>query len=100
MMTSAPNPAIITDRTCAAQHREAGLHVFDELKKILARVAKKREQDITIDMPLANLRLDSLNWVQAIVGIESRFDIEVDIEKLKTFKTVDDLVKHIQERMN
>ena len=74
--------------------------VFDELKKILARVAKKREQDITIDMPLANLHLDSLNWVQAIVGIESRFDIEVDIEKLKTFKTVSDLVKHIEEKMN
>ncbi|MBN2098276.1 MAG: acyl carrier protein [Dehalococcoidia bacterium] len=76
------------------------MSVFDELKKILARVAKKREQDITTDMPLANLHLDSLNWVQAIVGIESRFDMEVDIDKLKTFKTVDDLVKHIQERMN
>ena len=74
--------------------------VFDELKKILARVAKKREQDITIEMPLADLHLDSLNWVQAIVGIESRFDMEVDIEKLKTFKTVDDLVRHIEERMN
>ena len=76
------------------------MSVFDELKKILARVAKKREQDITIDMPLANLHLDSLNWVQAIVGIESRFDMEVDIEKLKTFKTVGDLVKHIEEKMS
>ena len=74
--------------------------VFDELKKILARIAKKREQDITIDMPLANLHLDSLNWVQAIVGIEGRFDMEVDIEKLKTFKTVDDLVQHIEEKMS
>ncbi len=74
--------------------------VFDELKKILARVAKKREQDITIEMPLANLHLDSLNWVQAIVGIESRFDMEVDIERLKTFTTVGDLVKHIEEKMN
>jgi acyl carrier protein len=76
------------------------LPVFDELKKILARVAKKREQDITVDMPLSNLHLDSLNWVQAIVGIESRFDMEVNIEKLKTFRTVDDLVKHIEEKMN
>ncbi len=74
--------------------------VFDELKKILARVAKKREQDITIEMPLANLHLDSLNWVQAIVGIESRFDMEVDIERLKTFTKVGDLVKHIEEKMN
>ena len=74
--------------------------VFDELKKILARVAKRREQDITIDMPLANLHLDSLNWVQVIVGIESRFDMEVDIEKLKTLVTVGDLLKHIEERMN
>ena len=76
------------------------MQVFDELKKILARVAKKREQDITVDMPLANLHLDSLNWVQVIVGIESRFDMEVDIEKLKTLVTVGDLLKHIEERMN
>ena len=76
------------------------MSVFDELKKILARVAKKREQDITLEMPLANLHLDSLNWVQAIVGIESRFDMEVDIEKLKTFVTVGDLLKHIEEKMN
>ena len=76
------------------------MSVLDELKKILARVAKKREQDITVEMPLANLHLDSLNWVQAIVGIESRFDMEVDIEKLKKFVTVGDLLKHIEERMN
>jgi acyl carrier protein len=76
------------------------LPVFDELKKILARVSKKREQDITIEMPLANLHLDSLNWVQVIVGVESRFDMEVDIEKLKTLVTVGDLLKHIEERMN
>jgi acyl carrier protein len=76
------------------------LPVFDELKKILARVAKKREQDISVEMPLANLHLDSLNWVQVIVGIESRFDMEVDIEKLKTLVTVGDLLKHIEERMN
>ncbi len=76
------------------------LAVFDELKKILARVAKKREQDITIDMPLANLHLDSLNWVQAIVGMEGRFDMEVDIERMKTFTTVRDLVQHIEEKMN
>ena len=74
--------------------------IFDELKKILARVAKKREQDITIDMPLANLHLDSLNWVQAIVGMESRFDMEVDIERMKTFTTVGDLVRHIEEKMS
>ena len=99
-MTPDDDLGIIAGTTCVAQHQEADLQVFDELKKILAWVAKKREQDITIDMPLANLHLDSLNWVQAIVGIESRFDMEVDIEKLKTFKTVDDLVKHIEERMN
>ena len=74
--------------------------IFDELKKILARVAKKREQDITMDMPLANLHLDSLNWVQAIVGMESRFDMEVDIERMKTFITVQDLVRHVEEKLN
>lgn len=73
------------------------MSALDELKKILARVAKRKEQDITIDTPLASFGLDSLNWVQVIVGIESAFDIEVDIEKLKKFVTVGDLLNHIEE---
>lgn len=73
--------------------------VFDELRRILARVAKRKEQDISVETPLASLGLDSLNWVQAIVAIESTFDIEVDIEKLKTFVTVGDLLKHVEERI-
>ncbi len=73
------------------------MSTLEELGKILARVAKRREQDITIDTLLASFGLDSLNWVQVIVGIESTFDIEVDIEKLKKFVTVGDLLNHIEE---
>ncbi len=75
------------------------MSVFDELKQIIARVAHRSEQELTTETPLASLHLDSLNWVQVIVGVESTFDIEVDIDKMKKFVTLGDLLKHIEERM-
>ena len=79
--------------------RRTELSVFDELKQIIARVAHRNEQELTTKTPLASLHLDSLNWVQVIVGVESTFDIEVDIDKMKKFVTLGDLLRHIEELM-
>lgn len=72
------------------------MSVFDEVKKILARVTHCNEQDITPAMLLKDLKADSLHWVQIIVAVESTFDVEVDIDKMKGFVTVEDFVKHVE----
>ncbi len=71
--------------------------ILDELKKIVVRVTHCNEHDIALDTPLRDLHADSLHWVQIIVGIESTFDVEIDIERMKEFKSVEDFVTHIEE---
>lgn len=72
---------------------------FDELKSIMARATKCNEQDISPDTALKDMKVDSLHWIQIIVAVESTFDIEVDIDRMREFVTVDDFLKHIQALM-
>ncbi len=70
--------------------------VLDELKKILAKVSHYSEQDISPSTPLKDIDADSLHWVQIIVAVESTFDIEIDIDRMKEFVTVRHFVDHIE----
>jgi acyl carrier protein len=72
---------------------------LDELKSILAGATKCSEQDISPDTALKDLKVDSLRWIQIIVAVESTFDIEVDIDRMREFVTVDDFLKHIEALM-
>jgi len=71
--------------------------MLDELKQIIGKVAHCNEHDITPDTTLKDLKVDSLQWVQIIVAVESTFDIEIDIDKLREFVTVGDFLTHIED---
>jgi len=72
---------------------------FEQVKGIISKTTHYNEQDMTLDTALADLKADSLHWVQIIVAVESTFDIEIDIEKMKEFVTVGDFVNHVEEMM-
>jgi acyl carrier protein len=61
----------------------------------MARVIRCSEQEIKSETVLADLKADSLHWLQIIVGVETSFDIEIDIEKMMDMKTMDDFVSYI-----
>lgn len=73
------------------------MSVMDEVKPILAKITRYNEQDIALDTALQDLKVDSLHWVQIIVAVESTFDIEIDIDKMRDFVTVGDFVKHVED---
>lgn len=73
------------------------MSVMDEVKGTLAKITRYNEHDITLDTALADLKADSLHWVQIIVAVESTFDIEIDIDRMRDFVTVGDFVKHIED---
>lgn len=75
------------------------MSTFDEVKGIISKITHYNEQDMNLDTSLADLNADSLHWVQIIVGVESVFDIEIDIEKMSEFTTVGDFVNHVEELM-
>ena len=68
---------------------------LDELKKIIARIAHCGADKIEIDTALGDIKADSLHWVQIIIAAEELFNIEIDIEKMKEFTTIRNLVSYI-----
>ena len=68
---------------------------LDELRKVIARVTRCSEQEISMETALKNIKADSLHWVQIIVGVENVLDIEIDTDRMKEFTTIGDFVKYI-----
>ena len=71
------------------------MSTLDQLKAIIIKVVRYSGNDLEYDTELKELEADSLHWLQIIVGVESEFNIEMDIEKMKEFVTVGDFVRYI-----
>ena len=68
---------------------------LDEVRRIIARIARCSENEISLETALKDIKADSLHWVQIIVGVENAFDIEIDIERMKELTSIDGFVKYI-----
>ena len=71
------------------------MSTLDELKKIIARIARCGAQEIEAGTALKDIKADSLHWVQIVIAAEELFNIEIDIEKMKDFATIGDMVAYI-----
>jgi acyl carrier protein len=69
---------------------------LDEIRRIIAKITRADAQTIGPEMPLKDVKADSLDWVQIIVGVESAFDMEVDIDRLREFVTIHDFVSYVE----
>ena len=68
---------------------------LDEVRRIIARVARCSQDEIRLETALKDIKADSLHWVQIIVGVENAFDIEIDIDRMKELTSIDGFVKYI-----
>lgn len=74
--------------------------VFEKVKSIISEVINIDNSKITLDSKLeSDLGADSLDAVEIIMLIEDEFNISLDDEVTQNIKTVDDLVKFIEEKM-
>ena len=72
--------------------------VLDQIKEILKDTMDIDESKITLDAKLKeDLELDSLDSVELIMSAEEEFGIEIPDEDVMNFKTVNDIVKYIEE---
>jgi len=55
------------------------------------------KQPLTLETPLADLRVDSLNMIQIVYEIEMQFDIEIQEHYLFQLDTVADLLALVQQ---
>jgi len=43
---------------------------LDEVRRVIARVARCSQDEISLETALKDIKADSLHWVQIIIGVE------------------------------
>ncbi|MBP3442621.1 MAG: acyl carrier protein [Clostridia bacterium] len=74
------------------------MSIFEKLQEIIADQLEMDANDIAYDSNiLDDLGADSLDVVDLIMSIEDEFGIEVPDEALENIRTVEDMVKFIED---
>ena len=70
---------------------------FEKVQKILAEQLELDADEITLDSSLVeDLGIDSLDFVDIVMSLEVEFDPEEDMTDIKT---VGDIVKYIEDKL-
>jgi len=74
--------------------------ILEKVKKILVDQLDVDESAITLESSVIDdLGADSLDVVDMVMSLEEEFDIEIPDEEIETLKTVGDIVKFIESRI-
>ena len=71
----------------------------EKIIEIIRNACALEENDITLETKLQDLSLDSLSFIEAIVKIEQKFNIEFEIDQadLVYWNTVGDIILKVKE---
>ncbi|MBQ4428438.1 MAG: acyl carrier protein [Clostridia bacterium] len=73
--------------------------MFEEIRKAIAQQLNIPEERITEDSRLIDdLKADSLDVVELVMGLEERYGIEIPDEDLPSIKTVGDIIRYIESK--
>ena len=71
--------------------------VLEKVKAILSEQFDVEEDKISLETSIINdLGADSLDVVDVLMSIEDEFEVEVPDDEIENIKTVEDLVKYIE----
>lgn len=74
--------------------------VFDKIKDIIVEQLDVEEDAVTMEASITeNLGADSLDVVDLVMSIEESFDVEIPDEEVENIKTVGDIVKYIENKV-
>ena len=74
--------------------------VFDKIKDIIVEQLDVEEDAVTMEASIAEgLGADSLDVVDLVMSIEESFDVEIPDEEVENIKTVGDIVKYIENKV-
>ena len=73
--------------------------MFEEIRKAIAQQLNIPEEKITENSRLIDdLKADSLDVVELVMGLEERYGIEIPDEDLPSIKTVGDIIRYIESK--
>ena len=74
------------------------MSTFEQVKKIVKEQLGVEEDEIRMESTIVDdLGADSLDIVELIMAFEEEFNIEIPDEKAEKIKTVEDVVKYIED---
>ena len=74
--------------------------VFDKIKDIIVEQLDVEEDAVTMEASITeDLGDDSLDVVDLVMSIEESFDVEIPDEEVENIKTVGDIVKYIENKV-
>lgn len=74
--------------------------VFDKIKDIIVEQLDVEEDAVTMEASITeDLGADSLDLVDLVMSIEESFDVEIPDEEVENIKTVGDIVKYIENKV-
>ena len=74
--------------------------VFDKIKDIIVEQLDVEEDAVTMEASITeDLGADSLDVVDLVMSIEESFDVEIPDEEVENIKTVGDIVKYIENKL-
>ena len=74
--------------------------VFDKIKGIIVEQLDAEEDAVTMEASITDdLGADSLDVVDLVMSIEESFDVEIPDEEVENIKTVGDIVKYIENKV-
>ena len=74
--------------------------VFDKVKKIIVDQLDVEEDKVTEAASITDdLGADSLDVVNLVMSFEEKFEIEIPDDQVEKIKTVGDIVKFIEEKV-
>ena len=79
---------------------EGKVMVFDKIKDIIVEQLDVEEDAVTMEASITeDLGADSLDVVDLVMSIEESFDVEIPDEEVENIKTVGDIVKYIENKV-
>ena len=69
----------------------------DTVFEIISVEQQCASNEITMEMPLSELGIDSLRAITILYELEERFDLEIPNELIENIKTVGDIVNNIAQ---
>ena len=74
--------------------------IFEELKAIIVDQMGINPDEITMDTDIIkDLSCDSLDMVEMLMAVESKYGFEVDDSDVSDLATIGDVVKYIESRI-
>lgn len=86
----------------ASTNVSANEDLMCKMVQVISKILNKQASDINMDMSIAEMGISSIKFVQIIVELEDRFDIEFDDEKIISteFERVKDLYEYLNTLVN